>query len=113
MFKNYLSRYAVKNGVKLLLTSTNPLKSIKYIRVGMSGISELKTYSQNMINNVEYLKSNNMFNSHNLTIVHKQSSIMSGYNLIFSDLSCCIFFTISSTTSYFSSSLQNGAIVGV
>jgi hypothetical protein len=87
MFKNYLSRYAVKNGVKLLLTSTNPLKSIKYIRVGMSGISELKNYSQNMLNNVDYLKSNNMFNSHNLAIVHKQSAIMSGFNVMSSDLS--------------------------
>ena len=87
MFKNYLSRYAVKNGVKLLLTSTNPSKSIKYIRVGMSGISELKNYSQNMLNNVDYLKSNNMFNSHNLAIVHKQSAIMSGFNVMSSDLS--------------------------
>ena len=87
MFKDYLSGYAIKNGVKFFLTSLNPLKSIKYIRVGMSGISELKNYSQNMLNNVDYLKSNNMFNSHNLAIVHKQSAIMSGFNVMSSDLS--------------------------
>ena len=79
LFKDYLSGYALRKGIDVIEKITS--KQIK------NRVLLPLNFSQHMLAEVDYLKSNNMYNASNLKVARFKSLINTGYKIISPDIS--------------------------
>ena len=76
LFKEYISGYALRKGIDIIEKITS--KQIK------NSVLLPLTFSQHMLAEIDYLRSNNMYNASNLKVARFKSLINSGYKVFIS-----------------------------